>query len=802
MAKRQNLDGKMGEAASNSKFAALALAVVGASPAAVTAVDTTAPKGKGRGKKPDIANLTEGAVASLTIGAKGKQQPTGDVAPTVTWSGGGWTCSVGANGQRMVSYGGQSYPVFRVNPASDGGGIRVVYTLNAAEDGSCPHAIGVLPADAPADPWVLIAVALGKDAKEVPTDQNAKLLSGAAVGSIAGAGVQTPEEQVAGAIKMLRPIQTEGRAALSMMDRTNEALYVVGAHIVEWAMSLSDAVLGKVIEQELGKTYAPELMFTQVARLGFDLRNEDGDSPETRRKNKTTTAAVFRIAKGLRRIWNTFSERAAAGEPASCEFVVKLLLAPGSGGFSGAGSLLYPADDDDAGAEGGGAGDAAGSGQGGAGPDGGAGGGDTSGTGNARGDGDAGAGSNNGGDSTGDPSGATPKGAKGAGTAKKQARTSTPPDTKRFQALPELRPENLPAAYRVAGTVFAGALRVADDGKPVLIAATDITTPIARALLPAKSSATVDCGAKFIGGLLTVAHYVFSYKLYQNTYNKSKIIIAGNGGVSKALLAENNDAESILVSAIPNGEFALPIGGALLFDGQDLKRENFTLLTKIKKGEGSVSATIDQAGGLTRIDLVADGASPMALTVSAYSADVPIGEVDINQAFVAVTLTAVQSGRIWEKIKAIASEAKVSGFMLFEFDGGKIKSAQVRASSDVGWNAKKYVNGTAFFVSLPDLVRIYKTIKRLASKTIPVFRADPRGLLVVELTADCGTYSIAVPAIYPGTATRRSDFCRPFTPDITPEAEGAAQDEATSDDDKEASGEAPGGDDEQSTSKA
>ena len=62
MAKRQNLDGKMGEAASNSKFAALALAVVGASPAAVTAVEPNTPKPRDRaGKKPDISNLTGGA---------------------------------------------------------------------------------------------------------------------------------------------------------------------------------------------------------------------------------------------------------------------------------------------------------------------------------------------------------------------------------------------------------------------------------------------------------------------------------------------------------------------------------------------------------------------------------------------------------------------------------------------------------------------------------------------------------------------------------------------------------------------
>ncbi len=765
-------------------------------------------KGNGGGKNPNISTITVSpvpsialgarvvAVSSLTIGATG-QQATRDIAPSVTWSGGGWTCSIGAGGQRMVSYGGQTYSVFRLNPAIEGDGSRVVYTQNAAEDGSAPHAIGVLPADAPADPWAVIPDVPGKSADVHQPALKANFILGAAPGSMSGAGVQAPDEQVAGAIKMLRPIQTEGCAALSMTDRTREALFNVAVPLVHWAMNIPETVLAKIIEQELGQPYNPELLYNQLARLGFGIQNEVGDTSETRRKNKAKNASAFRIGKGLRRIWSTFSERAAAGDPASIEFVVKLLLEPGSGGFSGAGSLLlYPSDDDYAdGADGESDGNGAGSGQGGAGPEGGAGGG-TSGTGEAGGAGDA-SGNDNPGDGSGDagrddPSGAAPKDGKGAGTAKKKARSSTPPDTNRFQALPELRQENLPAAYRIAGTVFAGALRVGDDGKPVLIAAADLSTPIARALLPAKSSATADGGAKFIGGLLIFGHYLIDGPVIA--------LVSDRGKLAKAQLATKSCAGSIMISAVPATDVAVPFSGAGSVFGIDLTREQLSLLSKIKKGEGSLHFSADPTGkSLCEVELAADGSAPVARGVCAYGEVTVIGEVDASFAEVGVTLTAEQSAKLFAGVKNLVKAKKADGQVRFEFTGDKLTNCARETSGDAGWGSNNR-NAKAFCVRFADLVAISKAITRFAGKAIPVVKADPRGLLVIEVTTDFGTYSIAVPAVYAGTDTRISGFSRPFTLGLAPEAEGAAQDEAASGDD-ETSGRAPDGDDEQSSPK-
>ncbi len=722
-----------------------------------TSAVTTKFKGKAHGKK---------------AGVSGSSDP-GSVTH-YTWVGKGVVCWNAADGSKMIDYDGQSHVVYRVSDHNPDDGSRFVYKLTSLEDGTdCPHAIGILSADAPVNPWAVVeskpkvksrgkkadiaSLTVGAGGGDLnPGDENGLSATLAAQSSMQKtlpnsvapvpmmmAAALTLEDRVAKALETLQPIRRGCRLSLDMMDRTNQALHYSAVNLVEWMNSIPEDVLAEIIKKELGQDYNTELKFSQVARLGFGLRNEPVTDQASRHRNKSINSATYRIAKGLRRIADAFSKLALSGEPASSEFIVKLLVEPGSGGLSGAGSLLYP--DNDTGGENT----------------------DTDGTHSSQastGSSGTGTGSNSGaepdspadddeddGDGFDDDddaesaSGAPPK-------PKTKPRTkSTALDSKRFLSLPELI---LPAQYSVPGSVFVGALRTDAEGKPVLVAAADLSTAIARVLLPTTKTTTVDDGSKFISGLLMLSHFVIG---------QPKIVLISDGKLNKALLATESSAGSVLISATPAVEIPLPFTGAGVFDGLDLKRPDFSLITKVKKGEASLLVSAENENGrLCGLGLVAGGAAGMSIDVKQYGVNSTIGEIDPNLVNAKSILSAEQTSKLWDRLKVSASVKECSEYLCCQFNSSGFSNVSIKSTSDAGWNSSQYFNDLAFFVWLPDLVRIYKATKRLDSNAVPIIRADPSGILIVDLKMPYGTYSIGVPSVYPGTGKRRSEFCRQF----------------------------------------
>ena len=241
----------------------------------------------------------------------------------------------------------------------------------------------------------------------------------------------------------------------------------------------------------------------------------------------------------------------------------------------------------------------------------------------------------------------------------------------------------------------------------------------------------------------------------------------------------------------------MPFNGAGRFSGIELTRDLLALMTKVKKGEGTLRFLSDRKGkDLCEMELAADGSAPVALGVSAYGGN-EVGEVDPSFVAVGATISPEQSAKLFDGIMKAIKEKYYPDYLCFEFSEGRLSRAHAERSNDAGWGSQRR-DTSAFSIRFGDLLSIGRAITRLVGKSIPVFKADPRGLLVVELTTDFGTYSIAVPAVYPGTDTRRSGFSRPFSPAPEPKAAAAALDEPSDDGEEEASGDAPDGDDEQS----
>lgn len=764
-----------------------------------------------------FANLlaTEHSVgAAAETGIVNTTDETKGAKSTSTWSGGGWTCWFGDHGQRMADFGGNTHQVFRVNTVCNSDGTRVVYALNAAND--CPYAIGALPADAPADPWAVKQEAIvgrltvgaagggaidiqsvnmsvssvtatvngkgkGKGKKDMAADEadassaagvNPKQggtaqpkpaaspiknapLGGVAAGAV-GSGKDsggTIEEAVKDAMATLQPIQERASAALDLCGRSDQALYAVVVSAAFWYLDTPKPVLQKIIEQKLEKPFDEDRVMSHLGRVVFDNINVASATPEVIKANKKKNHMADRIGRGFTRVVNAIDAHVKEhGVRPTQEYVVSALCEPGSGGLSGAGTLLnsdvvkgfFDGGDHQysGGASGGGDKTGSGAGTGGAGP---GTGGDAPGTGEGAG-GDKGTGNKS----------EAPKG--GADKKPKVPRNpAAKADTAKFRALPVIQHNTLPASYRVPGAIFAGAMRVGDDGIPVLVATAELVTTMVRAFLPNPQGTVADAGAQFIGGLLVLAHYVVK---------DAKIALCGSGTVSTAVLATVRSANSVMVTATPAAELDIPIHGAGTFSGIKLEKTQLALLTKVKNGEGNLSVAASTGKGLLAVKLSADGCSTELIQVSAYDPQAPIDEFDPATATLDIVVPDDRAVRAWDYIKNVVTSKTKSKYIVLRFSDGRLLRCEQTESSSVRRNSKHDKSERSFALLTTDLVGAYRAAKRLIKNKVPTLRADSHGLLVVEVATGYGTYTISIPAVYSGSDARSDDFSREFMPDL------------------------------------
>ncbi len=802
--------------------------------------------------KPDLTNTlmsstnltaTEHSVgAAADAGIVTTTNETKGVKATSTWSGGGWTCWVGHDGQHMADFGGNSYNVFRVNSACNDDGTRVVYALNSAKD--CPYAIGALPADAPADPWaekpntIVGSLAVGaagsgaidsqsvhmgassvtaaengkgkgksksKKDKAVEADASsatvvkpdqvgtdlskpaATPLKKVLLGGVAAGAVQASKDSggtIEGAVKVamatLQPIQERASAALDLVGRTDQALYEVVVSAAFWYLDTPNVVLQQIIEQKLQKPFDEDRVMSHFGRVVFNNINGPSTTPEEKKANQNKNHMADRIGRGFTRVVKAIEAHVNEhGVRPTQEYVVSALCEPGSGGLSGAGALLNSdlvkeAIDSGYHQYGGGSGGGDGAGSGSGSSDG------KSGPGTADGHGvGAGEGAGGGGDGKANKSEA-PKG--GADKKPRVPRNqAAKADTAKFKALPVIQHNTLPAPYRVPGAVFAAAMRVGDDGIPVLVATAELVTTMVRSFLPNPQGTVADAGAQFIGGLLVLAHYVVK---------EAKIALCGSGTVSNAVLATVRSANSVMVSATPAAELDIPIHGAGTFSGIKLEKAQLALLTKVKNGEGNLSVAAATGKGLLAVEISADGCSTESIPVSAYDPQAPIDEFDPATATLDIVVPDDRAVRVWDYIKNVVTSKTKPKYIVLRFSDGRLLRCELTESSSVRRKAKQDKKERSFALLTTDIVGAYRAVKRLIKNKVPTLRADSHGLLVIEVATGYGTYTISIPAVYSGSDARRDDFSREFMPDLGIGSE-YADDEAdeASDDDDEASDE-------------
>ena len=342
------------------------------------------------------------------------------------------------------------------------------------------------------------------------TDLKADLLGGAAFGPIADAAAPTLDEKAAALLENLRPIREKGAGLVADIDRSRKVLYSLFTEAAKLLRSTPKSVVAKAVEQVLGQKYDPAYEYSYWARLCFGICNEPVTDDESRRRNQAKNSIVYKLAQGLKRIDRAIERLEVGGETVESEFVVQILLDPGSGGLRGAADLL-----DSSAFYAGVADTEAGTGS-------------ESGNGSPNDDSDGDESEEESGDddetdddetvsgsdqsATGTAAGATTKGADTKGTDKtdKKAKDKSVSkvDREKLLGLPDLSLDDITAKYPQANEIFAVIFKKSASGMAVPVASAPVTAAIIKPFLPTVSGSSVDPASMFMAEALVLAHSV------------------------------------------------------------------------------------------------------------------------------------------------------------------------------------------------------------------------------------------------------------------------------------------------------